>query len=262
MRLRNPRRLGGVAVLGICAFSISPSPARAQTVTSDRSIAAIRTNAAPRIDGTLAEDEWSGAPVATGLIQYEPTRGAPASRRTEALVLYDDTNLYVAFRVWDEEEPTAQLTRRDADVTNDDSVLVLLDSHHDRQSAYLLGTNLLGTQADARIAGDGRTIDRDWDGIWQTAAARTDYGWSAEFAIPFASIKYASGDDMTWGINFGRTRRGSLETSFWTGPLDAQFRVSQAGTLTGLTVAAQTKRHRVIPYALTKACSSLSGRSL
>ena len=62
MHLRNLRRLGGVAVFSLCGFSISPTLTLAQTSESDRSIAAVRTDAAPTIDGMLAEDEWSGAP--------------------------------------------------------------------------------------------------------------------------------------------------------------------------------------------------------
>jgi hypothetical protein len=158
----------------------------------------------------------------------------------------------VAFELWDSEPPAAQLTRRDADLENDDAVMVLLDSHNDRQSAYYFMTNLLGTQTDGRVVNDGRTVDKTWDAPWRTASSRTDYGWSVELSIPFTSIKFDAGENRTWGINFGRSLRRTLEMSFWAGPLEHPFRVSQGGYIAGLNVPAPFKRHQVIVYGLSK----------
>jgi hypothetical protein len=210
------------------------------------SLSAVRTESPPAIDGIVDDEEWSGAARATDFIQYEPRRGSPSEHRTEALVLYDAEHLYVAFVAWDPEAPAAQLTRRDAELTNDDAAILLLDTHHDRQSAYYFMTNALGTQTDGRVANDGRTVDDTWDAAWQSAAQRTDFGWTVEMAIPFTSITYASGDDRTWGVNFGRSRRRTLELSFWSGPLENPGRMSQAGELTGLQVAPPPRRHQVI----------------
>ena len=116
------------------------------------------------LDGHVSPEEWGSADVATDFIQYQPQLGSPATQPTDVLFLYDDETLYVAFRVSDVAPPTAQLMRRDDDVMQDDSVVVVLDTFHDRQSAYIFGVNPLGTIADGRIANDGRTIDLTWDG--------------------------------------------------------------------------------------------------
>jgi hypothetical protein len=81
-----------------------------------------------------------------------------------------------------------------------------------------------------------------------------------ELAIPFSSLKYAAGDAITWGINFGRSRRRNLETSFWTGPLENRFRVSQAGILSRLTLASPQRRHQIIPYGLSTVQAHKSDR--
>ncbi len=222
-----------------------PTPAAAQDLS------AARAQASPLIDGIVDDGEWAGAALAAGFVQFEPRRGEPGTRRTEALFLYDDQSVYVAFRVWEDATIAAQLTRRDANLLEDDAVLIVLDTFHDRQSAYYFAANLLATQSDGRIANDGRTIDQNWDGTWFTAASRTEFGWTVEFAIPLNTIKYRAGDDVTWGINFGRSRRASLELAHWAGPLDNRFRVSQSGTLSDLEVAAAPKRYQVIPYGLT-----------
>jgi uncharacterized protein DUF5916/cellulose/xylan binding protein with CBM9 domain len=220
---------------------------------SAAAIDAVKAAKPPVIDGGVAEDEWQTATPVAGFIQYEPQRGERSQLQTEARILYDAGHLYVAFRAWDPEPVTAQLTQRDADLLRDDAVVVVVDSTNDRRSGYYFITNALGTQADGRISDDGRTAETTWDAPWQSAAMRTDYGWSAEFSIPLSSIRYASGDRQTWGINFGRSRRRNLELSFWSGPLDNQWRVSEAGRLTQLSVPAPVDRIQVVPYALAQA---------
>ena len=218
----------------------------------------VRTETPPVIDGVLAEGEWSEAPAATGFVQFEPRRGEPSPFRTEALVLYDKQHIYVAFRAWDPEPLTAQLTQRDAELDRDDAVGVLIDTFGDRQTAYFFAVNVLGTQADARIADDGRTTDFNWDAPWRAAARRTPDGWTAELSLPLASLKYAAGENRTWGINFARSRRRTLELSHWAGPLEHPYRVSQFGSLTGLTLTAPERRQQVIPYGLSRVQESES----
>src|SRR3989442_15653462 len=106
-------------------FLIWTAAAGAQTTvptSNSNEIVAVRTAMPPVIDGVIGEDEWKGAAMATGFIQYEPRRGEPSGVRTEAIVLFDAGHLYVAFRVWDGEPITAQLTQRDADLFTDDAV--------------------------------------------------------------------------------------------------------------------------------------------
>src|SRR6266850_4314800 len=242
----------GLAVMPLLA---SIPVAAAQTVRPTSSlpeIQAVKAAKPPVIDGVVDEGEWQGAVTATNFIQYEPRRGEQSGSRTEALVLYDAGHLYVAFRAWDSEPITAQLTQRDADLFRDDAVVVVIDTTNDRRSGYYFITNALGTQADGRIADDGRTTEPIWDAPWESAARRTDDGWSAEFSIPLSSVRYAAGYRQTWGINFGRSRRRTLETSFWSGPLDNQWRVSEAGHLTSLSVPPPIDRIQVVPYGLSR----------
>lgn len=225
-----------------------PAPADAQPT-----LAASKTSKPPVLDAHVNEDEWASASAAREFVQYEPARGAPSPYGTEALVMYDDRALYVAFRSPDPEPPLAELTQRDADLFSDDAVIVLLDSHFDRQTAYYFITNPRGAQADGRVADDGRTVDPNWDAPWQSAARRFEWGWAAEFAVPLSAIKYVAGTSQRWGLNLGRVRRRTLEVSFWAGPLDARLRVSQSGTLVGLDVEGPERRQQIIPYGLVRA---------
>jgi hypothetical protein len=213
---------------------------------------AVRAATPPAIDGAVGDAEWQEAAVATGFVQYEPQRGAPAEWHTEVLVLYDARHLYVAARLYDPAPLTARLTQRDANLFDDDAFILLLDTYHDRRTAYYFITNPLGTQGDGRITDDGRSSDATWDAAWQAAARPAESGWTVEIAIPWASIRFPAGTDRTFGINFGRSRRRTLELSAWTGPMDAWPRVSQSGLLTGLDLAPPADRVQVIPYGLTR----------
>ncbi len=242
-----------LAMLAATLLLLSAAQAQTSAPDSDFTLAAVQTDTPPEIDGVIGESEWPNAARATDFIRFEPQRGTRSPWRTDALVLYDSSHMYVAFVIWDAEAPAAQLTRRDASLLDDDAVVLLLDTHHDKQSAYYFMTNMLGTQADGRVANDGRTVDDTWDAAWQAATARTDSGWTVEMGIPFTSMSFASGEDRTWGINFGRSRRRTLEVSYWAGPLENQWRVSQAGALQGLRIAPPPQRHQIITYGLTRA---------
>ncbi|MCP5120623.1 MAG: carbohydrate binding family 9 domain-containing protein, partial [bacterium] len=222
----------------------------------DSPVAAAKSVQPPVIDGAIEPGEWAGAALFDGFVQLEPTRGAPASEDTTAYFFYDDTNLYFAVHCHDSkpESITARLNRRDDKLEQDDSISIVLDTFHDRRTGYFFATNPLGTQSDGRVRDDGRVTDSTWDAAWQSAAVRTGDGWSAEFAIPFRVLTFKPGEDRTWGFNIGRTRRSSLETSFWHGPLEDDMRISQYGEVTGLELEmGGARRYSFIPYVQASA---------
>jgi hypothetical protein len=97
---------------------------------------------------------------------------------------------------------------------------------------------------------DGKSIDDSWDGKWSSQAQKTDSGWTAEIAIPFASLKYQSSENQTWGINFTRSRPRARELSCWATPRSNPAQVSQAGLLKELNISQAEKKLRLIGYGL------------
>ena len=228
------------------AFLFFASPLQA----AGHSASAVRTTQPPIIDGIIHEDEWDGATRLENFIQLEPERGKPATQRTVAYFAYDDSYVYIAVRSYDTEPEkiTARLNRRDDELSRDDSVTVFLDTFHDRRTCYFFSTNPLGTQTDGRIKDDGRVQETNWDAEWLVAAQTDSDGWTAEFAIPLRVMHFRSGENRSWGINIGRSRRSNLEHSFWAGPLESPYRVSQYGEIDGLTLHGGAKRWDLIPY--------------
>ena len=220
-----------------------------------KEVLGIKTDSPIVVDGLLDEPIWKSAPEAKNFIQLEPENGKSASERTIVKVLFDDKNVYFGFWCYDSEPEkiVGRMTKRDTDIRSDDSVYVLLDTFHDRRTCYYLNTNLLGTQLDGRISENGRTTNATWDGIWKSAAQRTDFGWTAEFAIALSSIKYEPGENKTWGLSLGRRIPRKLEFSFWTGPMESGYKVSQFGELKGLNLKKSEKKIQIIPHIIGKA---------
>ncbi|QXD14216.1 carbohydrate binding family 9 domain-containing protein [Rhodocaloribacter litoris] len=225
----------------------------------------------PRLDGeVLGDPVWQAVPPATGFRQTEPREGAPASERTEVRLVFTDAVLYVGVICFDR-DPSGIIvadSRRDASLDETDSFRFILDTYRDGRNGFVFGTNPAGIEYDAQVtnegqgsfgggrqmAGSGGGFNINWDGSWEVRTATGDFGWSAEFAIPFSTLRFPSGREQTWGINFQRTIRRRNEHAFWA-PLPRQFnlnRVSLAGTLTGLAVP-DPRNLKVMPYVLGQA---------
>jgi hypothetical protein len=212
----------------------------------------------PQIDGKLDEKIWQAAVPLELVLQREPIEGGPASERTEVRVLYDDEQLYFAFRCHDSEPEriVANRMRRDAELRENDHILLILDTYNDGRGGFLFSTNPLGARRDVLLTDEGRSRNEAWDCVWTSRSSRDANGWSAELAIPFNQLRYPTSDDAHWGINIGRTIRRKNEEVFLVPPpqsygLSGQYRTSKLATLTGLGALRARTPFEITPYLLT-----------
>jgi hypothetical protein len=251
------------------------APAQENGARSGRATVAA---AAPFIDGHPGEEVWLTAPVLGNFVQRVPRDGQPASEETEVRVLYDGDALYVAVWLYDSRpgEIVAGESIRDYDLEQSDAVLLILDTFRDQQNAFIFGTNPAGIEYDGQVAnegsgggrffgaggtnnrrqqsGSGGGFNLNWDASWSVATSSDDAGWYAEFRVPFSTLRYAAGEDQTWGLNVARRIRRLNEESFWS-PIPRQFdqyRLNYAGSLEGLNPPAQ-RVAQVTPYVLQRA---------
>ncbi len=92
----------------------------------------------PDINGVLDDDAWKNTGTwIDDFTQNEPYNGKRASQRTEFKILFDDDNLYAAFKAFDTSPDSivSRLTRRDN--PDGDLVGILIDSYHDLRTAFL-----------------------------------------------------------------------------------------------------------------------------
>ena len=214
----------------------------------------MRTELPVAVDGNLDEPAWQEAEVSLGFVQRDPSEGEPSTERTEFRVLYTPTTLYVGVICYDSSAAGILATerRRDDPFDNDDTIALVLDTFHDHRNAFLFRTNPLGTQHDALITDEGRTVNKEWDEKWDVAARSTPAGWIAEFAIPFKSLRVYEQNEAGWGLDLERVIRRKNEFSYWNSyrrgfKLES---VSQAGHLVGLDNVVTGLRLRVKPYLL------------
>ena len=146
---------------------------------------------AVRLDGRLDEEFWNTADSISEFRQREPDEGAPCTERTVVKLVRDRDALYVGVRAYDSNVHGIRATqlRRDADLEVDDYVMLLIDSFHDRRSGFVFRTNPNGAMWDAQFNGLD-DANENWNGIWDVAVTRDSVGWTAEFRIPFRTLRF------------------------------------------------------------------------
>lgn len=221
-----------------------PVAVSAQAPAPAPSVRSVRLEAQATIDGRLDEPMWQQAARLDGFHQYRPVDGRPAEDSTVVLVWYSPSAIYFGIRAYDREPGAirATLAKRD-NIGSDDEVVVYLDTFNDRRRAYFFGSNPLGIQDDGVRSEAGFSaasmqmgqLDRSPDFTWQSAARPTDFGYVVEMRIPFKSLRYAGGDDQTWGLNITRTNQRTGYEDTWTDVRRAsQSFLGQSGTIVGI----------------------------
>jgi len=224
----------------------------------------------PLIDGNVLEDiAWKLISPIENLTQIKPQFGAEASEKTMIKVAYSKNMFYVAVVCYHKNPQNIVVSdsRRDADLSDEDSFLFIVDTYNDQQNGFLFGTNANGMEYDAQIDNEGQGnfnanrqqggviggTNINWDASWEVKSQIGDYGWSAEFAIPLRSLRFAAGNNQTWGINFQRNISKNSETAYWASlPIGFDMkRLSLAGKMHGLLLK-NPGNLKVMPYVLTQ----------
>jgi Domain of unknown function (DUF5916) len=236
------------AMLGL---ALSAAAAAGTTARVD-AVALTAASDAVRVDGELNSTVWEKVPPTIGFVQREPNDGGEPSQRTEFRVAYDATTLFVRVRAFDTEpgKIITYLTRRDNESPGD-WLRILIDSYHDRRTAYEFGVNPSGVKIDRYWFDDTRRDD-SWDAVWDVTVSRDPEGWSAEFRIPFSQLRFNPAQTNTFGLAVTRDIGRLKETSTW--PLlsrSANGYVSSFGELGGLSMEASIKRVELVPYMVT-----------
>ena len=107
-----------------------------------------KISTAPVIDGKIDEEIWQHAAVFKDFYQTGPGYNTAPSKPTEAYMIYDEKNLYVAFKCWDEKDKIRATVAKRDEVFGEDNVRMWLDTYDDQRRAYVIGFNPLGIQQD------------------------------------------------------------------------------------------------------------------
>ena len=215
-----------VAALPPGASAQQPSAGLA-VVPGVRTLTAVEAAVPPVLDGAVLDDPaWAAAEPATGFLQTQPDEGRPATERTEVRVVFTADTLYVGVVCYDADPASIIVTdsRRDSSLADSDSFQLILDTFLDRQNGFVFGTSPSGQEYDGQLVnegaggsgmgGGGQTrgagggFNLNWDGVWQVRTAIDEVGWSAEFAIPFRTLRFPAGREQTGASTSSATSAG------------------------------------------------------
>lgn len=209
------------------------------------------------IDGRLEEADWGLATSVSDFFRREPRQGGAIRYETEVKFLYDDKFLYVGAFCKDSvglKGVRVQDLRRDFSWGENDIFGIALDPQNLKQYAQAFQTTPYGNQRDLQNF-SGNNFDTGWNTLWTVRTQRTDAGYTAEFAIPFKTLRYdspANGEPVEWGVTLVRYARRDIEVS--TFPAIPQsftpYRMTYAARLVGIEVPPPSSNIRIEPYAL------------
>jgi hypothetical protein len=222
-------------------------------------VRAMKTTEKIALDGSLDEADWQRATPVSGsdFFRIEPKQGGDFTFKTSVWLLFDEKNLYLGLFCEDslgKKGVRVQDFRRDFAYGENDYFFFQLDPQNLRRYCVSFQTTPLGTQRDVQVFDDD-FIDGDWDALWQVKSKILENGWSAEFAIPFKSLRYELpklGEAVSWGFTASRLARRDFEqTAFPPVPQAfSPYRMTYAARLEGLELPKPALNLRLNPYFL------------
>ncbi len=184
----------------------------AQTNNNTKQLILKKTNIDIKIDGVI-DPAWSTADSAINFFQMFPNYGKKPTWPTVAKILTTNDALYCLIESYEDKNLIQPFTGM-LDNSTGESVSLMLDTFHDRKTAYRFIVSVSGVKSDARVSDDGRISDYNWDGIWFAATKIYKWGWVAEIKIPYKSIQYSKNLD-SWGLDFTRWIPSKTEDIYW-----------------------------------------------
>jgi len=192
------------------------------------------------------EPLWQTADSVCRFVQQWPISGQPASEATTVYLLYDQQNLYVAFRCFVQDFRTVF----DKLNTSCDGVRLLVDTFDDNTTCYCFAVDFSGRESDYRVIDNGLGVE-EWNGVWWSAAQKHDWGYGIEMAIPFKTLRYPAGQKK-WGVDFGRYLVGRNERDFWANQPPTGYRVENQGRLLDIEPGMAGLHLEVYPVGLVR----------
>jgi len=228
-----------------------PVNARAQAITAKTAPKRyiVRKATKPlKVDGVLDEQAWKDAP-STGVFVNTMT-GGPAELKTEAKLLWDANNLYIAFENADT-DVWSTLTKRDDKLWSQEMVEVMIDADRNGKSYIELQVAPNGNVFDTYLPEyrkyedtlDPKRKQFDWNSKMKTAVKvdgtlnkrdDKDKGWTVEIALPLADAYGLANENAklppvlgeTWRLNMFRMdapEGKGQQASGWSPPLVSDF---------------------------------------
>jgi len=224
----------------------------------------------PRIEGEIkfdgnADDQcWQNVKSLT-MVMHTPNFGNEPTEKSEVMLCYDNTYIYVGARLFDSEASKMLVTskKRDEASNSNESLTLVFDSFNDKENALVFSTTPSGLRNDLTVLNDAiasspRTppFNNSWNTFWDVRTSRDDQGWYLEMRIPFSSMRFKEDNGkVTMGLICFRRIAHKNEIDIYPPiPPDwgiySTYRASKANEVAFEGIKSK-KPFYITPYALT-----------
>jgi hypothetical protein len=113
----------------------------------------------PIIDGDVSDEGWNVVEWSSDFTEREPDEGTPPTYQTLFKIIYDSKYLYIAVKALDNNPELIEqrLSRRDGFAG--DRVNVVIDSYHDKRTAFVFTTTAAGVKGEEIASQNGQSWD-------------------------------------------------------------------------------------------------------
>ncbi|MFO7934508.1 MAG: DUF5916 domain-containing protein [Bacteroidales bacterium] len=208
----------------IFLFSVITGHALAQSRNSTEDpvpLRVIRITEEIILDGIPDEEIWQSVEPLP-MVMFTPDLGKEPTDPSVVRIAYDDEYFYVS--AWldcqDPDDIRAISKKRDYSSPSTDYLGFIMDTFNDRENAVSFHTNPNGLRTDGTVKNDALDPTEDlsfsWNTFWDVNTALSEKGWSAEFRIPFSSLRFQSQKGKTvMGLSIMRYSAAKYECSTW-----------------------------------------------
>ena len=130
-------------------------------------------------------------------ISASPRSASRPSEKTEFRILYDDKKIYFGVWLWDSDASRHHRQRDEARFRAQSRRSA--EDHHryvprSPQRASTSAPTRSARYKDANTVENGRTINYDWNVVWDNKTSIDDKGWYVELAIPLSQLRFKTAD--------------------------------------------------------------------
>lgn len=205
-----------------------------------------------KIDGHINDAAWDAVEWTSDYIEWEPDNRTAPSEQTKMKIVYDEKNLYVAFRCYEANPGNIVQRMGRRDDFPGDWIELNIDSYNDDRTAFSFTTSVSGVKGDEFISNNGN-FDSSWNPIWYVKTNIDEEGWTAELRIPLSQLRFSNEKEQVWGIQSTRRYFTKEERSTWQPiPANPAGWVSSFGELRGLSDLEPQKQLEIQPYSVTR----------
>ncbi|MGJ8684377.1 MAG: DUF5916 domain-containing protein [Nonlabens sp.] len=204
-------RILSLCILMLLCFAFAKANTTAvqqdTTIIKRKSYRATRITKAPKIDGKPFEKVWDGVTTGSNFIQTQPVNGTPEreTHKTEFKIAYDDTAIYVAGFMYDNDPESIlrQFSQRDRVFEQADLFGFFVNTYNNQINQtrfYATSANALG---DAIT--EGNRQDFSYNVVFISNVSFDERGWYVEMKIPYRTLRFPEQEIQDWSFQIYRS---------------------------------------------------------